>query len=163
MAFGTAQRLVQLDPRLDAKVIQEVTGVKPPYDFGGEFKKSIAARLKPSDIEPIRMLPTHVLVALYVREKVSASLYSAAQTQDEDIWQGKVGLVLKLGPKAFQSDERVSFDGFVPPVIGEWAVFRNSDGWDLGIVPFGEQRHIRCRLIADEDIKAVVPRPEMIH
>lgn len=159
--MASRPRLIGLD-EADPKIVAEVTGRKPAYDFGGEFKTKIASRLKPRDLDGIRMLPTHALVALYIREKVSQSLYAAAPTQNEDHWQGKVGLVLRLGGGAFEDSGTLSFGGF-KATVGEFVLFRNTDGWDFAIVPQGGVEQVLCKLIPDEDIKAVIPRPEMVY
>ena len=73
----------------------------------------------------------------------------------EDEWQGKVGLVLKLGPNAFVDDEDDSFYGQkVDP--GEWVVFKVGDAWSLNINGYP------CRLVRDSSIKLKVADPNIV-
>ena len=56
-------------------------------------KKEIWDQL--GNIDDIELFNTQVMVAIYVRpEKTASGLFLAAQTRDEDKWQGKTGLVI---------------------------------------------------------------------
>ena len=146
----------------DEHIVAEVTGRKPTPNFGKEFRDKIATLITERELSQIRILPTHVLVATYIRDRVSANLLAAAPTKHEDRWQGKVGLVLKLGENAFESGHGIDFGNFSVGV-GDFAVYRNSDGWEIGIVPFGKIEPVLCRLIPDEEVMAKVTRPELVY
>lgn len=77
------------------------------------------------------------------------------KTKDEDKWQGKVGLIVKMGPKAFVNTDSFDFGGVVPSV-GDWLVYRNSDGMQLAI----DNAH--CCLIEDYLYQGIVPDPDSI-
>src|SRR5262245_48416119 len=79
-----------------------------------------------------------VLVATYVPP---AKVFKGPQGEDvvfhtsdraleEERFQGKVGLVLKVGPLAFKDDTVAKFGG-VTVKPGDWVVFRPSDGYEL--------------------------------
>ena len=70
-------------------------------------------------------------------------------------YQGKVGLVLKKGPLAYVDDDKTSFGGQNIDV-GEWTVFRSSDGWTLQI------NGVLCRMLQDVQIKMAVPKPDIV-
>lgn len=108
------------------------------------------------DITQISLFPTQLLIATYVRpEKTKAGLYVTPKYRDEDLYQGKVGLLLKKGANAFKSDDRTDFGGFAPE-IGQWVVSRSMDGTALSL------NGMHCRIIEDTSIKATVPHPDMV-
>ncbi len=83
----------------------------------------------------------------------------------EDRFQGKVGLVLKCGPLAFQDDATVRFGGMsIEP--GNWVLYRPSDGMEMFIKDHLSQSKndgLACRLIEDSLIKVRVSDPALIY
>lgn len=65
-----------------------------------------------------------ILVGKYIPEKIG-TLLASHETQREQRWQNKVGLVLKYGPTAKE-------DGFKYEV-GDWVFYRVHDGSEIGI------------------------------
>jgi co-chaperonin GroES (HSP10) len=103
-------------------------------------------------IEPMGSL---VLVAVYVRgsvagkdQKTAGGIIIPDATRDEDRHQGKIGVILKCGPLAFQEDETHKW-GEGKPKINDWVVFRVGDTW-----PFIMDKRT-YRFIEDIDIRAV--------
>lgn len=97
-----------------------------------------------------------VLVAIYIRPKVTAGgIHITDETRKEDEYQGKVGLVIDKGPLAFKDDGRNQFHG-QDVEIGEWIVFRASDGFQLHV---GD---VLCRVLQDVDLKARVSSPDLV-
>lgn len=95
-----------------------------------------------------------VLVGIYLRpEKMKSGLYVPQKTGDEDIWQGKVGMVLALGPRCYQPPK------FDAPYCkeGDWVVFKPNEAG----VPF-QCNQGWCRLLNDDQIRAVQDRPDGI-
>lgn len=133
-----------------------------------------SARPTISDIEKARMLAeidcdeidaapiqgNRVLVMQWIRDKVG-SLIASSQTQKEDEWQGKVGLVLKVGPAAFVDDPEVGakFYGFKCEP-GQWVLFSNSDGENFGYLPKGKHTPIIMKILREGEISMVIPRPD---
>lgn len=100
-----------------------------------------------------RLFSARVLVATYVRpEKTSGGVFLTANEQNEDIYQGCVGLVLKKGPRAFRDDGESTFHG-QDVEIGEWVVFRPGDAKRIQI------NNINCRIVEDTQIDMVVTDP----
>lgn len=130
-------------------------------DFGADFAAMI--RRKVGDMAGLRIFPTQVLLAKYIREKIGSSgkLVAADATGKEDEWQGKCGLVLKVGDAAFRDSDEAKFYGFKAEV-GEWVMCRNSDGIAFDYIPVGTTELIKCKFVLDDDIKAIVPRPDTI-
>lgn len=97
-----------------------------------------------------------VLLATYFRpEKTAGGIIRPDSNKDEDEWQGKVGLVMKLGPKAYVSDADTDFEG-EKVEVGEWAVYKTSDAWSLNINGYP------CRMIKDSSIKMTTNDPNSI-
>lgn len=103
----------------------------------------------------IQVLGSRVLVAVYVRPEKSGSLFLPDKTRDEDRYQGKVGLVLALGPIAFQDDATHRF-GAVIPKPGDWIVYSVGDtfGMELG--------KRRVRSVEDVDVHLIIEKPDAI-
>lgn len=101
-------------------------------------------------IDGIDVMGAQVLVAIYVRpEKTAGGIIMTSNARAEDNWQGKVGLILKMGPLAFVNDEHHNWDGSRPEV-GNWIMFRVGDTfpWILN------KRH--CRFVEDVNVKAII-------
>ena len=136
--------------------------IPEPIDPVKKWKDEIMARV--GDCAWIREYPTDVLVVKYIRQTVGASgvLVAASNTQREDGYQSKVGLVIKCGSQTFVDGDDANFHGFKAS-IGEWAVYRPSTGWDFNYIIPGTNNMIQCRLLRDTDIKAVVPNPNVLY
>ncbi len=77
-----------------------------------------------SGFEPMQGL---VLVATYIPpEKTKGGIYRPDRSLAEDRYQGKVGLVLTMGPVAFQDYGVTKFAGTTAKA-GEWVMYRASE------------------------------------
>ena len=79
----------------------------------------------------------------------------ADETTEQDKYQGKVGLVVKKGPSAFK-DETGRWFKDADVNVGDWVVFRPSDGWSVAIN--GQP----CRLMDDVVIRGRVQHPDSV-
>lgn len=128
------------------------------------FHKEDPAEVLRKQVGPLEGIePTYsnLLIATYKRpdEFVTAGgVVVSIPTTKEDDYQSRVGLVLKVGPMAFDDvPDRISFKGFrVKP--GEWVVFRGSDGMKMQI-----GSHKSVRLMADVHIKMTVTDPDSVY
>lgn len=81
----------------------------------------------------------------------------------EHRFQGKVGLVLKIGPTAFVDDGATKF-GEMFVERGDWVVYRVTDGFEMYI---RDRRKINeglsCRLIEDVFVRGRVSDPSLIY
>ncbi len=137
-----------------------IRALAPAFDEELAHKAEIFRRL--GDLDDIEVLFNDVLVAKYIRGKVSEHLKASAETQREDQWQGVCGLVLKLGPTAFVDDEHTKFPlaKWLRPITrGDWVLYRSSDGWDKDIQMIGEYTGVKCRFIQDAHIRGRVKYP----
>jgi co-chaperonin GroES (HSP10) len=134
-------------PLASARTINVLSETK---DFTGEVNRLIG------NLDNVAVFFNHILVATYVRsEKTAGGIIRPDKNKDEDVYQGKVGLVLKKGPMAFVDDAEIDFLGQnVHP--NDWVVYRVGDGFDLTI------RGVACRMLADRNIKLRIPDPEIV-
>lgn len=113
--------------------------------------------LESVDVSGYEVAPADVLVLIYKRASVTAGgVHLPDMTLQEDRWQGKVGLVLKVGAGAFVDSARVKFSGFSAK-RSDWVVFSPSDGWPLQL---GRKD---CRQLEDVCIRAVIPDPDFVY
>jgi hypothetical protein len=137
-------------------------------------QKAAIVRDLGEQVKNITVMRNRVLVCTYVEAEISAGGILKPQSRiDESKYQGKVGLVLKVGPIAFEFDEIVrdlnepgaDADAVLAhhgvPQVGDWVFFRASDTWDCGIaVEAGKGVH--CRFINDDSIVGLVTDPSII-
>jgi len=113
------------------------------------------------DLSNIEIFNNQLLIAIYERpEKTAGGLYLADQTRNEDRYQGKVGLVVKIGPLAFQNDERNDFRG-QSVEVGDWVGYRVQDGWSL--IVNGPQGKVFCRMLEDVHVRLRIDAPDAIY
>ena len=131
---------------------------KPLWDAAGDL----------SDYEVFHNL---VLVATYIAPpKVlkgpggeSIILHQTDKSHEEDRFQGKIGLVLKLGPVAFVDDSVAKFGGVIVQP-GDWVIYRPSDGHELFIRDRSKSNEgLSCRLIEDTFVRGRVKDPSLIY
>ena len=108
------------------------------------------------DLSDIEIIGDLVLLGIYIsKEKTKGGIILPTATKAEDVWQGKVGLVLKWGPDAFvDSDTGSPFEQNIG--VGEWGVFKVGDAWSLNI------RGVPCKLVRDTSLRMKVKDPSII-
>lgn len=108
------------------------------------------------DLSGIEVIGDRVLMGTFIRpEKTKGGIFLTDSTKEEDIWQGKVGLVLKWGPDAFINPE--TGESYAQSVkVGEWAVYYGGDAKPVQVNNFP------CRLIRDSLILMKVTDPMAI-
>lgn len=116
--------------------------------------KELLERL--GDVSNFELFNNNVLLAVYIRpEKTKSGIYISHKTIDEDRYQGKVGLLVSAGPKAFSAESDEWFkDVTVTP--GDWLVFRPSDGWSVNV------NGVLCRVMPDVQVKGRVTHPDKV-
>ena len=92
------------------------------------FAHVLRSATNPKGIDPDATLPTptgwHVMVLQYIRPegtKTAGGIILAAQTLKEDEYQGRVGLVLAVGPDAYADTARYPGGAWVKP--GDWVAW----------------------------------------
>lgn len=115
------------------------------------------------DLSEIDIFHNQVMVAVYIRpEKTASGIILTTKTREEDRYQGKVGLIVKKGPTAFEPDgkwftEDQKFE------IGDWVFFRPSDTWQMTVKNKrqGATEHVLCRLMDDIAIRGKITDPDL--
>lgn len=112
------------------------------------------------DLDGLELFHNQVMVATYIRpEKTSGGIFLPDKTLAEDRFQGKVGLVVKLGPLAFVDDAVAKF-GDKKLNVGDWVFYRASDGMEMFSVD--KTGGVPCRIFEDTQIKGRVSDPAML-
>lgn len=113
---------------------------------------------KVGSMNSLELWNNFVLVAIYVRPNVTAGgIIVTDKTTDEDIYQSKIGLVIAKGPSAFQPNDGW-FEGGVTCEVGDWVIFRPSDGLHM---KWGKDTNVR--LFKDTVIIGKVSDPDTIY
>ena len=121
---------------------------------------------KVKDVLPrVEIYGSDCLVAIYRRpEKTKSGLILSDTTRDEDRWQGKCGLLLKLGPTAYVDEDGEKFRE-IP--LNSWVVFRPSDGYPVTLNTLqsnlSRENTVECRIVTDINIRALVEHPDLIY
>lgn len=107
-------------------------------------------------VDDVTIMGAQILVGIYIRpEMTKGSIILTQATRKEDEWQGKVGLVLKKGPLAFQDDNSHSF-GKKTPQVGDWVMFNVGDTFAFHL---GDSK---ARILEDVDVKAILAKPDIV-
>ena len=131
---------------------------------GLDPRRAVIDAVGQSNIDKFEVFHNLVLVGTYARsDKLKSGLILGGdRTRAEDRFQGKIGLVLKVGPMAFQDDAVNKFGG-VTVKPGDWVMYRTSDAQEFFFVD--EDKPLdgaSARLIEDSHIKARVADPALI-
>jgi hypothetical protein len=130
-------------------------------------KEAILSKL--GDLSAVQIAQNEVLVAIYIRpEKSAGGILLTDRTRKEDNYQGKVGLVVKIGSacRFVRTDPDTGVTYGVPIDLYDWVVTRPSDTWPMD-VNGGEdtsdpKAFTNCRLVFDDQIRMKIPNPGMI-
>jgi co-chaperonin GroES (HSP10) len=110
-----------------------------------------------------------VLLAMYMRpEKTAGGIVLPHQNLREDRYQGKVGLVVKIGAacRFVRTDEKTGVTYGIPIDLHDWVVVRTSDTWSLELNAdpniSDPSAFTLCRLVFDDQIRMKIPHPGMV-
>lgn len=132
----------------------------PIYD-ADEEKQKILAQIDLDEISKIDLFGGRLIVAKWIRTN-AGRIILAKETQKEDEYQGKVGLVLKLGPLAFVDDETHQWHGLAAKV-GDWVMYGHSDGADFNYSKNGTHDQVPCKVLDEVHVQAILPRPDFAY
>ena len=114
-------------------------------------------RRQVGDLRKIDVFANQVLLGVYKRpEKTKSGIILSDRTRDEDEHQGKVGLVLKLGPQAYVDSDDYTFTDEEKVEVGDWVAMWVTDGRKITI---NEQL---CRVVKDVEVRMRVPTPDVV-
>ncbi len=110
------------------------------------------------DLSDTQIMGNRVLVAIYIGpEKTKGGIIRTTTALKEDVYQGAVGLVLRLGETAFQDEpETKTYFYDQKASVGQWVVFRPGDGKRIQL------NGVDCRMIEDTLIDMIIDDPELV-
>lgn len=121
---------------------------------------------KLGDLSRFEIASNEVLLAIYQRpEMTSGGIILTQTTLKEDIYQGKVGLVVKIGDScSFNITDPYTDTNFNLDVkLHDWVVVRPSDTWALDIngnpKVIEKKDFVACRLVKPRHIRARIENP----
>jgi co-chaperonin GroES (HSP10) len=111
---------------------------------------------KIGDVSGVEITHNNVLLAIYQRpEKTKGGILLTQQNRGEDLYQGKVGLIVGFGPQAFRDpDGRWEWPKDIG--LGDWVFIRASDGWNTAV------NQVDCRMVADTAIRGRIEHPDQV-
>jgi len=109
------------------------------------------------DLSGVKVMGNRVLVGIYIEPDHKGGLFLAKETLKESVYQGTVGLVIKMGSQAFKDDpdNKISFHG-ESAQIGDYVAFRAGDAKRCQI------NGLDCRFVEDTLIDMVVADPNIV-
>lgn len=123
-------------------------------DHNIDPKEKLVAEL--GDLSTVELFNNQILCAVYIRPtKTKSGIYLSDKTADEDRYQGKVGLLVGMGPAAFH-DQSGEWFGSSTFKLHDWLVFRPSDGWSINV------NGVLCRVLSDTQVKARISSPDQV-
>lgn len=128
----------------------------PPMAMTHEIDPKDKLLSEIGDLSKVEIFNNQVLVAVYIRpQKTKSGIYLTDKTTDEDRFQSKVGLIVKMGNTAFKDPDSVWFDG-IEFDLNDWVVFRPSDGWSVTV------NGVLCRIIDDINVRGRIDQPDRV-
>jgi co-chaperonin GroES (HSP10) len=107
------------------------------------------------DLSGLELFHTQVLCAIYIApEKTAGGIIRPASNIEEDIHQGKIGLIVKTGPQAFLPSGEWSWPEDMG--LGDWVFYKISDGWACTV------NRVKCRMLEDIDVRGRVEHPDLV-
>lgn len=119
---------------------------------------------KVGDLSNVEVFGGDILVAVYMRpEKTRSGIILTDNLREEDKFQGKCGLVVKMGPTAYVAEDGTKFRDIKEH---DWVIFRASDGWPVTLNSansVSSKDAVICRVITDINIRMRVSSPDAIY
>lgn len=136
---------------------------EPEYDP----KRELIDKL--GDLSGIEIAQNEVLIAIYMRpERTAGGIVLPQQNLKEDRYQGKCGLVVKIGSacRFVRVDKDTGREYGIDIQLHDWVVVRPSSTWALDINSdlnaMQIQDFVQCRLVFDDQIRMRVADPRVI-
>jgi len=111
------------------------------------------------DISDIEVLNDRILIAIYRHEGLTkGGIIASTKTEEESDYQGKVGLVLKIGPLVNAPGKDQARGATI--TVGDWVVVSPSSGLSMHAGQHGSSRMLR--MLIEKDIHMRVKRPDLV-
>jgi len=109
------------------------------------------------DLSNFELFHNQVLLATYIRPaKAKSGLILTDDAREEDKYQGKIGLLVKMGPQALVASENW-FTGLTFTPGKDWLLYRPSDGWGCSV------NRVSCRVLDDILVRGRVEHPDTFY
>lgn len=123
---------------------------------------------KVGGLDELEIFGSDVVVAIYERpNKTASGIILSDRTLEEDIHQGKIGLIVAMGPMAFVDDDKVQFSEHERCKLHEWVFYRPSDSWRATLnthkTASSKDNTVNLRIIRDTLIRGRVSNPDLIY
>jgi co-chaperonin GroES (HSP10) len=116
------------------------------------------------ELKDVEVFGNDILIAVYMRpQKTKSGIILTDNMRGEDAFQGKVGLIVKMGPTAYLDEDGEKFRDIKEK---DWVVFRASDGWPVTLNAansVSSKDAVICRIITDINIRMRVSSPDAIY
>jgi co-chaperonin GroES (HSP10) len=144
--------------------VRKLSDIAEAIGKGKDARTVLVDAIGKDNIENFEPFHNLILIATYVRSDKTQGgiIIGGDRTRAEDRFQGKVGLVLKVGPTAFKGKTAESFGG-ITVKAGEWIMYKASDAHEFFFVD--EDKPLdgsSARLIEDTLVMGRVADPERI-
>lgn len=125
---------------------------------------------KLGDLSQVQIAQNELLLAIFVRPDTNPGgvIALTQKTRKEDTYQGKVGLVVKIGA-ACRFERKNETTGVIYGIdirLHDWIVVRPSDTWAMDVSgltdAYDPEKAVTCRLVFDDQIRMKIPHPRMI-
>jgi hypothetical protein len=125
--------------------------------LGDSSDQRATMRTLVGDLSGVKVMGNRVLVGIYIEPSKKGNLWLGKETLKESVYQGTVGMVLKMGPQAFKDDpdNKISFHGETVS-DGDYVAFRAGDAKRCQI------NGLDCRFVEDVLIDMVVADPNCV-
>jgi co-chaperonin GroES (HSP10) len=125
----------------------------------------LALQAQVGDVSGFEIAQNELLIAIYRRpEKTSGGIVLPKSNLDEDLYQSKTGLVIKMGSacRCVRRDERTGVSYGIDVKVGDWIIVRPSDTLAMDVKGVGAREHTACRLVYDDRVRGRVPNPDVV-
>lgn len=112
--------MVQLAIPKNVSVLQKLS--KLSDESSDALAKKLVRNL--GNLKQYKVTKNYVLVGLYIGGKTHAGTHIIRVNINEDVYQSRCGVVIKLGPTAFKNDDFSNEKD--APIVGEWIYYRGG-------------------------------------
>ncbi len=109
-------------------------------------------------LDGFEILNNEVLLVIYRRPKTTrGGIVLTDRVLDEDKYQGKVGLIVKVGP----SCDFPTVPPNTPIGLHDWVMIKASDSFALDLLG-PDNKEIPCRLVMDKFVRVKITNPGLV-
>ena len=144
--------------------VRKLAEIAKSIGQGADPRQTIIDSIGQKEIDDYEPAANLILIGTYARSDVTKSglFLGGDRTRQEDRFQGKVGLVLKMGPAVNHPSRPMVFA--TPLKVGDWITYRASDALEFFFVdPKKPLDGTSARLLEDGLVMSRIVNPEAIY